>query len=123
MEPNNKPTVLVSENQCIIRLSVCEFLESEGFRVIATPDGLQADRILSAGEDVQLLFSDVRMPEMDGLTLARNALGRSPHLGILLTSCVEPVDLPKDVLFLAKPYDTAYLSKRLRQMLSESEQA
>ena len=117
------PTVLVAEDQCLIRSAIGDFLQEDGFDVIFAPDGLRAEQILASDKDVQILFSDIRMPEMDGLTLARTARQLAPNVEILLTSCVEPVDLPHGVTFLQKPYDVTQLSKKLREMLTGSRQA
>jgi CheY-like chemotaxis protein len=123
MRLHKNPTVLVAEDQCLIRSAIGDCLKEEGFDVIFAPDGLQAEQILAAGQDVQLLFSDIRMPEMDGLSLARRTRDHSPNVGILLTSYDEPANLPQGVTFLQKPYDVTQLADRLRQMLTASRQA
>jgi two-component system chemotaxis sensor kinase CheA len=63
------PTVLVVDDQFTVRELQRSILEASGYRVRAARDGREAWELLSAGEDVDVVVTDIEMPEMDGLEL------------------------------------------------------
>jgi CheY-like chemotaxis protein len=101
-------TVLVVEDEAILRMLNAEMLEDAGFRVLEAGSADEAVNILERSPDVRVMFSDVKMPgTMDGIDLARLVHDRWPNIGILLTSGhIRPnrEDLPNDGRFVAKPY-------------------
>jgi CheY-like chemotaxis protein len=101
-------TILVVEDEAILRMLNAEMLEDAGFRVLEAASADEAVKILEQSPDVRVLFSDVKMPgTMDGIDLARMVHTRWPKIGILLTSGhMRPnrEDLPNDGRFVAKPY-------------------
>jgi CheY-like chemotaxis protein len=65
------PTVLVVEDETLIRELVAEELEVAGYTVVIANDADQAIAILEARQDIHLVFTDINMPgSMDGLKLA-----------------------------------------------------
>ena len=68
------PTVLVVEDEPAIREVVVDLLQDEGYAVRQASDGLQAMDELEV-DDVDLVLSDVRMPRLDGPSLARRLAG------------------------------------------------
>ncbi len=98
------PTVLVVEVEPAVREVAADLLQDEGYAVRQASDGLQAIDEL-AGEEVDLVLSDVRMPRLDGPSLARRLRGRGHAVPVVLMSAVDvEVDLP-EVRFLPKPFD------------------
>jgi CheY-like chemotaxis protein len=78
------PCVLVAEDQEDLRILVAEILEAEGFSVVSTPTGDAALGVLSAGDEVDLLLTDIMMPgSLDGWHLARAAKSLRPELRII----------------------------------------
>ena len=78
--------LLLVDDEKVIRETLAELLEDDGYDVIATESGLRALDLLNRDEPVDLLVSDLSMPEMDGLTFIRQAQRRRPGLpAILLT--------------------------------------
>ncbi len=69
--PDRQYTILLAEDSGFFRRSVSELLSSEGYRVIEAEDGSEAWRMLSGGTDVDLLLTDIEMPNMDGFELSR----------------------------------------------------
>jgi two-component system, response regulator PdtaR len=80
-------TVLLVEDEALVRLLMADILEDAGFRVIEAANAGAALNWLEAGEDVQVLFTDVHMPPgIDGLELACRVHERWPTIGLVITS-------------------------------------
>ena len=102
------PTVLVVEDEPAIREVVADRLQDEGYAVRQASDGLQAIDELQA-DSIDLVLSDVRMPRLDGPSLARRLRGRGHAVPVVLMSAIDvEVDLP-GVRFLPKPFDRDHL--------------
>jgi CheY-like chemotaxis protein len=102
------PTVLVVEDEPAIREVVADLLQDEGYAVRQASDGLQAIDELEVDE-VDLVLSDVRMPRLDGPSLARRLRRHGYAVPVVLMSAVDcEVDLP-GVRFLPKPFDPDHL--------------
>ena len=80
-------TILVVEDELFIREDVCGHLEECGFKVLPTTNADEALNTLLARADIDLVFTDVRMPgTMDGLKLARWVLDHRPNIAIIIAS-------------------------------------
>jgi two-component system cell cycle sensor histidine kinase/response regulator CckA len=99
------------------------FLEDEGFAVRTARHGVEALEVLARDAKlVQVVVSDVLMPQMDGLTLARRIRTEWPALKIILTSghLTHLPGLPEHVdadIFLPKPFDFTDLLTAIRRTL------
>jgi CheY-like chemotaxis protein len=81
------PTVLIAEDEFIIRLTIAEFLRDEGYDVIEAGNADEALDVFRSGIAVDLLFTDVRMPgTMDGCELAQRVRAEWPSTPIIITS-------------------------------------
>ncbi len=106
--PETTSTALIVEDEPAIREVVADLLQDEGYAVRQASDGLQAIDELEV-DDVDLVLSDVRMPGLDGPSLARRLRGRGHAVPVVLMSAVDgEVDLP-GVRFLPKPFDRDHL--------------
>ncbi|MHB0769704.1 ATP-binding protein [Bradyrhizobium sp. 5.13L] len=118
-------TILVVEDDDMVRAYVESELKTLGYRVIATSNGPAALDVLRQPGDIQLLFTDVVMPGgMFGPELARQATGLRPGLKVLFTSgySQSPVKTPDqigDARILTKPFRRKDLAAMLRAALSE----
>jgi signal transduction histidine kinase/CheY-like chemotaxis protein len=116
-------TILVVEDNAMVRDYVESELKALGYRVIVTRNAPAALDILRGPEQIDLLFSDVVMPGgMFGLELAKEAARLRPRLKVLLTSgYTEPVEAPDglghEVRILNKPYRRHELAAVLRSAL------
>jgi signal transduction histidine kinase/CheY-like chemotaxis protein len=122
--PSGSETILVVEDNDLVRGFVEGELKALGYRVIAARDGPEALVILHSSEDIHLLFTDVVMPGgMLGTELAKQAARLRPDLNILLTSghTEHPVDATDsggcEVRILHKPYRRHDLASMLRSVL------
>ena len=100
------PTVLVVEDETLIRELVAEELEEAGYSVVVATNADQAITILEARQDIHLVFTDIDMPgSMDGLKLATAVRDRWPPVHIIITTGkVRPLEIPANALFIPKPY-------------------
>ncbi len=113
-------TILVVEDEVLIRLMISEYLREFGYTVVEARNAAEATRILRSPEPVQVVFSDVRMPgDMNGLGLAKWIVEHRPEIGVVLTSaCVAEADLPdrpqdlRDIV--RKPYAPKEVLQRIR---------
>ncbi|MDA9501599.1 ATP-binding protein [Bradyrhizobium sp. CCBAU 11357] len=122
--PEGHETILVVEDDDMVRAYVENELKALGYRVISTANGPAALDALRQSGDIQLLFTDVVMPGgMFGPELARQAVQLRPGLKMLFTSgySQDPVKTPDgiDARILTKPFRRKDLAAMLRTALSE----
>jgi DNA-binding NtrC family response regulator len=117
-------TILLVEDEEMVRNLVRETLEHEGYQVLDAPGPLEAQRIADRYRGtIQLLITDVVMPKVSGRELAEGLLKRRPHLKVLYMSgytdsaIVNSGILQKEVAFLQKPFTPAALSEKVREVL------
>jgi PAS domain S-box-containing protein len=118
-------TVLVVEDDALVRQYVTSQVASLGYTTLESANGAEALKIIDGGADVDLLFTDVIMPgTMNGRQLVDEALKRRPELKILFTSgytenaILHHGRLDEGVLLLAKPYRKPELARMLRVALN-----
>ncbi len=83
---HGEETILFAEDESALRQMHSDFLESLGYRVVAAVDGVDALDKYAAEASVDLLITDVVMPNMGGIELAEALLARDPRLKVLYTS-------------------------------------
>ncbi|MEH2504082.1 signal transduction histidine kinase/CheY-like chemotaxis protein [Bradyrhizobium sp. AZCC 1578] len=125
--PIGSETILVVEDDDMVRRYVEGELKALGYRAIVTRNAAAALEILRGPDSIHLLFTDVVMPGgMFGTELAKQAARLRPQLKILLTSGhsehpVEAIDgAGRDVRILNKPYRRHDLASMLRSVLKAS---
>jgi two-component system, response regulator PdtaR len=100
-------TVLIVEDEAMIRSLVAEELEDAGFTVLLAANADEAITILEARLDIHLVFTDIDMPgSMNGLKLAAAVRDRWPPIHIIVTTGKPrpPEIMPPNALFIPKPY-------------------
>jgi CheY-like chemotaxis protein len=118
------PTVLVVEDEWIVRMSVADYLRGCGYRVLEAGNAAEAITALEADAGIAIVFSDVQMPgSMDGWGLARWVRQERPGVKIILTSGVLRAteaagDLCEDGPLMEKPYSHTELERRIRMLLA-----
>lgn len=114
-------SVLVVEDEPLIRMGVVEDLAQAGFTVLEAQDTDEAISLLRSHPEIRVLFTDIELPgSMNGLSLASTVRDRWPPVKIIVTSGrvrVGQRDLPEDVHFVPKPYDNRQVISALRDML------
>jgi two-component system, response regulator PdtaR len=99
-------TVLVVEDELLVRNFLQVELEEAGYDVILADNADTAIAILEARTDIHLVFTDIDMPgSMDGLKLAACVRDRWPPIHIIITTGnARPREIPANALFIPKPY-------------------
>lgn len=119
--PELRLTVLVVEDQDLVRMATADFLAEAGFRVFEAANADEALVALEARPDIRVVMTDVEMPgSMNGFELARTVRERWPSLPVIVTSGrLHPGadKLPEEIPFLAKPYGSATIIELIRQMV------
>ena len=114
------PTVLVVDDEAMVRAPIAEYLRDCGYHVLEADDASQAIRLVDTPGQVDVVFSDVRMPgELDGAGLARWIRSHHPEVPVLLTSGYSAASshLPREVGLIEKPYTQAQVLRRIRALL------
>ena len=126
MSPARKAhTVLLVDDDDTVRLTSASLLEDMGYEVLAAASGADALDILDRDESIDVLFTDVIMPGMDGGELAEQARRRRPDLRILFTSgyfeyaLVKKGAIRPNTNLLVKPYRRLDLAKKMKMILAD----
>jgi len=120
LRQSSASTILVVEDEDVIRLNTCEFLRESGWTVLEADRASAAIAVLESGEPVDLVFSDIQMPgDMNGIGLAHWLRQNRPDVRVLLTSGgIHSVDPSvSDEPLIAKPYIPESLVERIRRHL------
>lgn len=107
---DGRKVALVVDDEMLVRMNAVDLFEEMGFEVLEASNGNEALAVLEARPDVDILFSDCRMPGLSGPDLAAIAAERWPSLRIVLVSGYVKV-APTTWPLIAKPYDASTLER------------
>lgn len=117
-------TVLIVEDDDMVRDFAAQVLSHLGYRVMQTSNGEDAIRFTESYEkNINLLITDVILPGMNGKTLARKMMSLKPGIKVLFTSgytediIAERGIIEEGINFIGKPYAAASLAGKIRDML------
>jgi two-component system, cell cycle sensor histidine kinase and response regulator CckA len=124
--PAGQETILLAEDDDLVRSSVQRILIRLGYQVLTAASGLNALHVWRQHHaEIKLLITDMVMPDgMNGKELARRLLAENPKLKVIYTSGYSPdfanknFQLPPDIHFLPKPFDFAKLGQTVRAVLA-----
>jgi DNA-binding NtrC family response regulator len=117
-------TVIVVEDEVLLRLIVAEYLRDCGYKVIEAANADEAVEVLNQPHlRIDVLFSDIDMPgSMDGFALAQWTRTNRPGLEVILTGTVpRAVDAAADLCEegpMPKPYEPRLVHDRIRRLLA-----
>jgi PAS domain S-box-containing protein len=127
--PVGQERVLVVEDDPAVRRLSVEALRELGYAVVEADGAMSALRVLDGDEDVQLLFTDIVMPDLNGARLAEEARRRRPGLRVLYTTgysrnaVVHNGVLDPGVHLIMKPFSLEALARKMREVLDMSPEA
>jgi two-component system cell cycle sensor histidine kinase/response regulator CckA len=108
--------VLVVDDQDVVRDIIRLTLEGAGYTVLDAATPLQAIALVRGGESIDLLVTDVVMPEMDAFELAHRISCEVPGVRILYTSGY--ADAGAEGPFIQKPFTPAQLVEKVSTVLA-----
>jgi two-component system, cell cycle sensor histidine kinase and response regulator CckA len=121
-------TILLVEDEAGVRSLARLVLQRCGYKVIEGRDGLEALQVAQQyPEQIDLLLTDVMMPHMGGLELAKQLTSVKPDLKVLYVSgytdevVVRQGSSGAKVAFLQKPFNTSALSAKVRELLDDQD--
>jgi two-component system cell cycle sensor histidine kinase/response regulator CckA len=119
-------TILLVEDEPLIRELSRDILERQGYRVILASNAKEAEQIGSRAGSFDLLITDAVMPNITGAELARRLRAAHPGLKVLFISGYADGAPQRDetgpdgAAFLQKPFSADSLGRKIRQMLSRA---
>src|SRR5512136_1071080 len=121
--------ILVVDDDQSSRELLSKILSSEGHRVTELSDGSEAIRLLEGGEPPDLVVSDIRMAEVDGLQVIDAYRQRSPDTPVILVTAFGNVDGALEAIrrgaldYISKPYDVDAIKLVVARALHQRELA
>ena len=123
--PKGKETVLLVEDEPLVRSLAARVLRQQGYNILEAPDGAEGMAIARehASEEVHLLLADVVMPKMGGKELADRLKSLWPDIKVLFTSgytynaIIQHGLLDREMAFLEKPFSISGLVRKVREVL------
>ena len=117
-------TVLVVEDEVSVRNLVTTALKQHGYEVLAAASGEEAIEIVGRGADIGLLVTDVVMPGISGLDLAKTLVRQKPRLPVIVMSGymdqLMKEDLTREPLpLLPKPFTPTQLRQKVAEVLGK----
>lgn len=115
----NEKALVVDDQPDVLNVTI-ELFRSMGYDVLSADNGEDALEILKRTSDVDVLFSDIIMPGMSGIDLARNARSLIPNIKVVLASgyaasaATKGNSSTEDFKFIQKPYRMSEIAKKLR---------
>lgn len=117
-------TVLLVEDEGMLRELAREVLEASGYRVLEAAGGEEALRVAGAHDGtIHLLLTDVVMPEINGRVVAERLAPLRPAMRVLYTSgytddaVFQRGVLPEGTAFIQKPFTPEALTRKVREIL------
>lgn len=116
-------TVLLAEDEPMLRKVVRETLRHAGFAVIEAEDGAAGLEILQSDSSIDVLLTDIKMPGLNGYQLAEAGMALRPAMRVMLMTGYADEVMPDaienaSIPILRKPFDFATLAKSVREIIA-----
>ena len=126
--PRGTESVLVVEDEPVLRELAATILREQGYNILVASNGVEALRLLDERPDfqIELVLTDVVMPQMGGRDLVAKLRQVTPKLKVLFTSGYTPEAILQEgpvapgTVFLQKPYTPTTLVRKVRDLLDVS---
>ena len=115
---SSRKTILVVDDDPGVLEYASNVLEDCGYAVVTAADGTTALLLLQDHPQIDLLFTDIVMPGLDGAEVERRACQRKPELKVLFTSGY-PADVVPAGPLLKKPYRPQQLAQEVAALLAD----
>ena len=121
---SNQPSILVVDDELLIRDLLYDFFAGQGWSISVAENGDKALDVI-AHKPVDLVLSDIKMPEMDGLALTEELRRSHPEIPVVLMTGYPSVDTAVSALrhrvvdYVIKPFNINQLYKTIDAALRE----
>ncbi|PWC83905.1 hypothetical protein AEJ54_30225, partial [Azospirillum sp. Sp 7] len=118
--PPRPATILLVEDEALVRMATATVLEQSGFRIMEASSGPDALDVFARDPEVDLVLTDYAMPGMTGLELVRELRARRPGLPVLMVTGyaeIQRASALDGLPILQKPYQANELVARIRAAL------
>ncbi len=121
---NKAPHILVTDDEEIIVSLVQDCLEDDGFIVETADCGAAAEKLLQA-QSFDLLITDIRMPDFDGIELLRRAKVLQPNIGAIFMTGYANIDSAKEAIkegaldYVMKPFEISEIRASVKNALQK----
>jgi DNA-binding NtrC family response regulator len=114
-------TILLVEDEVLIRVAICHHLEDSGYNVLQATDADEALSLLIRHPELDVVFTDVRMPgSIDGLGLAKWVIEHRPHIAVMVASGGAAKDTIVKELCGAMAFPKPYNFENVTQHIQEA---
>jgi CheY-like chemotaxis protein len=118
--------ILLVDDEAMVRETMADLLQGLGYITLTADSGADALALLEAGETVDVLVTDLSMPEMDGLVLMKEARRGQPHLPVILLTGYSgdgaqtaiTGEASDGFIVLRKPVTATHLADRIEALLT-----
>ncbi|MEO8378271.1 MAG: response regulator [Acidobacteriota bacterium] len=122
MPEENRFTVLLAEDEPMLRRVVHETLRRGGFIVVDAEDGTAGLEILQSDTSIDILLTDIKMPGLNGYQLAEAGLSLRPAMKVMLMTGYADEDIPETIReasipIMRKPFNFDNLATSVRDVI------
>ena len=111
-------TVLVVDDEAIVRKFVCTMLRKEGHRCLEAANGFEAVAVFKSNVSViDLVITDLRMPVMNGAEAVARMRETKPDLRVICMTGYTEDPVPRDTILVTKPFKFPILHAALDRLL------
>lgn len=115
---SRKATILLVEDDVLVRYATADFLRGDGHEVIEAANGHEALSLINAGVATDLVISVIGLPgSPDSMELVRLARAKNPALPVLLAAAQFPQGTSAEAAFQAKPYNYEALRQTVQMLI------
>jgi len=124
---SEQPSILIVDDELLIRDLLYDFFSSHGWDIATAENGSKALGILK-DKDIDLVLTDLKMPEMDGMDLTRQMRDDYPDIPVVIMTGFPSVDSAVAALrsrvadYVTKPFNINELYKIVQSHLTETEE-
>lgn len=121
-----QPSILVVDDELLIRDLLYDFFQQQGWNIAVAENGERALEILRSRK-IDLLLTDIKMPQMDGLALTTQVRSLYPNIPVVLMTGYPSVETAVEGIkakvedYIIKPFNINKLFKVLKSQLQEVE--
>lgn len=120
----DRPTILVVDDELLIRDLLYDFFSGQGWNIAVAEDGEKALELVQSRQ-IDLVLTDLKMPNMDGITLSTEIKENHPELPIMVMTAYPSVESAVQALrlklddYIVKPFNINQLYKNVEKTLND----